>query len=691
MDGKGQIVFGKDISINDQNLEEAEELEDRKRREEEIHNLLSHAMGEFNYDDQSTLNSSVASNDGEHAGILPQEVRTAFEEQYREVSADEQLKVLYEVRVREVIALNNELEKFQKEFKNQEQSLKKKIVLLEIENERKNISLKESQELLAEKVDQIKSLEGQIECMQGKTKNLESNLAELNEENAIFREANRKLEQQVALMERGFPLFNKINDKELQESQRNKISQLEDMLEKTREQNERKEHQYKEATRELKQNLQEKDNFLTEKNILITKLTENYENVQRQCQELLKSVEELKRSKKTVERTESPLEEELRKIREKNESTDILSENIRKVVSNEFQVQVSNLTSENIKLRDMLFNRDKEFKEVEHQLQKMKNLQNENEVLYQKILEIESARQSVEERCIQTSFSSLDNTELTNLQKEKEDICNELAAAHATINELQNTLTLTRQENSQLKIKVNLEQERDVLIKQLQEKAAQFEKIILEKQRKLVQTNMNSVGTNTESKEANGSVLKIKYDASLFQLETKLRKKLKEEFDTKFEKFVEETQQKANAHVCENCKNIKEENKRLIEMRTKDRQCVAKLIERWKEKFLSFQKETQCKIVAFKAAYKQYVTETVTKLEQEYADKHNKLIENIKVISADLGHRNNKLLHYNLQGHTLLSEKLNVIIKSIQQGNEEVTEIEKRCTEKRAALEKSHH
>lgn len=63
---------------------------------------------------------------------------------------------------------------------------------------------------------------------------------QLDQQNAIFREANMKLEQQVALMDRGFPLLNKINNKEFQESQRSKISQLEDMLEKTREQNERK-------------------------------------------------------------------------------------------------------------------------------------------------------------------------------------------------------------------------------------------------------------------------------------------------------------------------------------------------------------------------------------------------------------------------------------------------------------------
>lgn len=105
-------------------------------------------MDEFSYVDQSTMNSSVASNVDVHADILPQEVQTAFEEQYREVSTGEQLKVLYEVRVREVTALNEELEKLRKEVKNQEQSLKKKIVLLEIENEQKNISLTESQELL---------------------------------------------------------------------------------------------------------------------------------------------------------------------------------------------------------------------------------------------------------------------------------------------------------------------------------------------------------------------------------------------------------------------------------------------------------------------------------------------------------------------------------------------------------------
>lgn len=44
MDGKGQNVFGKDISINDQHLEEAEELEDRRRREEEVSFVITQSL-----------------------------------------------------------------------------------------------------------------------------------------------------------------------------------------------------------------------------------------------------------------------------------------------------------------------------------------------------------------------------------------------------------------------------------------------------------------------------------------------------------------------------------------------------------------------------------------------------------------------------------------------------------------------
>ncbi|KAJ8934719.1 hypothetical protein NQ318_004503 [Aromia moschata] len=54
MDNPGTSLFqGPDIKINNsQNNEEEEDLEDQKRRKEELQDLLTAALDDFNYDEE---------------------------------------------------------------------------------------------------------------------------------------------------------------------------------------------------------------------------------------------------------------------------------------------------------------------------------------------------------------------------------------------------------------------------------------------------------------------------------------------------------------------------------------------------------------------------------------------------------------------------------------------------------------
>lgn len=96
-------------------------------------------MDDFNYED-STVNSST--------NVSMDESQTNLIKKYREASHDDQLKVLYEVRVRELKALTEELENLKKEMKHQKDQYMRHLMLSEGEKEQAKMSLQQSQGLL---------------------------------------------------------------------------------------------------------------------------------------------------------------------------------------------------------------------------------------------------------------------------------------------------------------------------------------------------------------------------------------------------------------------------------------------------------------------------------------------------------------------------------------------------------------
>ncbi|KAJ8932780.1 hypothetical protein NQ314_014484 [Rhamnusium bicolor] len=141
MDNPGSSLFqGPDIKINNsQNNEEEEDLEDQRRRKEELQNLLTVALDDFNYD-ESTVNSStnisVASLD-------------EMQQNYRQASdSNEQLKVLYDVRLRELSNIKTEYDNYKGEKTREIDVLKNKLLLSEAEMRQLKISLKNANDLL---------------------------------------------------------------------------------------------------------------------------------------------------------------------------------------------------------------------------------------------------------------------------------------------------------------------------------------------------------------------------------------------------------------------------------------------------------------------------------------------------------------------------------------------------------------
>lgn len=101
-----------------------------------MQNLLTAALDDFNYD-ESTVNSST--------NISLDEIQ----QNYRQASdPNEQLKVLYDVRVRELDSLRQEYNEFKVKTKKDIDVLKNKLLLSEAEMRQSKISLQSMEDVL---------------------------------------------------------------------------------------------------------------------------------------------------------------------------------------------------------------------------------------------------------------------------------------------------------------------------------------------------------------------------------------------------------------------------------------------------------------------------------------------------------------------------------------------------------------
>ncbi|XP_066246315.1 putative leucine-rich repeat-containing protein DDB_G0290503 [Euwallacea similis] len=283
MDNEGLSLFqGTDIQINNsKNIEEEEDLEDQLRRKEELQNLLQANLDDFNYDDStinSSTNTSVLSNDN-------------LNHLYKEaLTPDEQLKVLYEVRCREIQTLKHDFDKVKVEKNKEIEALKKQNLLLEGEIRQFQISLKNSGNLLVDKSETVNTLtktleqkEGQIDKLKEIVANHEADLMAYKSEVA---ELHVKLQSQKGLLN----LDAKYNSEELKKSLENQIEQLQGTLEA-------EVNKFKICSNEKNALRDEVERLVSEKialendNMAIFK---SFEDAQKQCKNLIEVVEVVK-------------------------------------------------------------------------------------------------------------------------------------------------------------------------------------------------------------------------------------------------------------------------------------------------------------------------------------------------------------------------------------------------------------
>ncbi|KRT86466.1 hypothetical protein AMK59_2888, partial [Oryctes borbonicus] len=207
-----------------QNQEEDEDLEEQKRRQEEIQNFLTTAMDEFNYEDQSTVNSSenVSVDDTYNDQSITMQ-------KYKNASLNDQLKVLYEIRVNEVKSLTEQLAQLKMEIQKQKEANGKAVLLLEAEKDKTKITSQQTQVLLVNKTEEISKLKNEIDTLRATVMSLETTVKAVNGEYTLCKQSNNELIEQLELMHNGLTT-NTISDRQLQEQHHAEVSQLHHLL-----------------------------------------------------------------------------------------------------------------------------------------------------------------------------------------------------------------------------------------------------------------------------------------------------------------------------------------------------------------------------------------------------------------------------------------------------------------------------
>ncbi|XP_030749914.1 putative leucine-rich repeat-containing protein DDB_G0290503 [Sitophilus oryzae] len=287
MDNPGISLFqGADININNsQNNEEEEDLEDQIRRKEELQNLIQANLDDFKYDD-STINSS--------ANISLASVDN-FEQTYKDaITPNEQLQVLYQVRVREIQSLKEEFNKHKEKSKEEIDSLKHKNILLEAELRQTKVSLSNAEVLLVEKTQTINNLTNNLAERDKKIEHLTAILKENETELATYKSELTELELKLSSQKGPFNLNAKFISEEYRKSLQEKISKLETCLEKERQKSEQWIKEREVLQEELQRLVVEKLDLEKDNGAILI----NFNSAQSQCKDLISLIESLQKENK---------------------------------------------------------------------------------------------------------------------------------------------------------------------------------------------------------------------------------------------------------------------------------------------------------------------------------------------------------------------------------------------------------
>ncbi|XP_044755654.1 myosin-1-like [Coccinella septempunctata] len=489
MDDPGMSLFqgkGLDIVDNNENQEEAEDLEEQIRRREELQNLLINALDEFKYDD-STMNSStnISVASAEYIDQAYKDVQTPYE----------QLKLLYDIRMKEIQTLKGEFDDYKENMGREMDSLKRRLTLQEAETSQVEISLRNTKSLLVEKTDIIATQEKNLAMKDEEIGSLQKTVEQLEFDVQAYKSTVEELQLKFAMETGPFNVAARVfNVEELQNNHKEQIEKLEAILEEQRRKIEILEKDRIILETDLKRTIENSSENESLQNNTIKLLNDNIESAQNQCKDLLNLVEMLTKEN-----------EHYRNRIHKFESSEPI------LLSNSFKrksLDYDTLVIHNERLKKMLLDKD-----VELTTLKSKTRFYENDV--KELLE----------------YRKMKNLSFSNIQCNQPEHSRILCVAEHEMRKLQDSLVEKQQEIDQLtSINVELEDKIENMIKQtrsdlqnlsnkyklpeletMSEELLNAEEKIKELQQKLEasEAEIESLKSNNSNKDLNNLKLKL--------------------------------------------------------------------------------------------------------------------------------------------------------------------------------------
>ncbi|XP_011637731.1 centrosomal protein of 152 kDa-like isoform X1 [Pogonomyrmex barbatus] len=119
-----------------------------------------------------------------------------------ELNSKEQLEVMYMVRMKEINHLTEQLQQLQLEKEDEKAQMSRRLMLLQAEVERTNLSRNQAQEALVDAKAEITDLQMQMESLKERNAVLEKTNQNITEELNIARDSVIDLQQKIAVLER---------------------------------------------------------------------------------------------------------------------------------------------------------------------------------------------------------------------------------------------------------------------------------------------------------------------------------------------------------------------------------------------------------------------------------------------------------------------------------------------------------
>lgn len=479
MDGPGFTLFqgGTSINVDCQNIEEEEDLEDRRRRAAELGNQLENAFDDLALDDeldntvdnteyQSNFNISMngeiaLGNSFKQYSIKYNQMKDRILSQEDECKDGDkpdlntviyQLKMEVQSKTRELDYVNKMLIEERQCFNTKINEMSKKLSLSEAERERAIMAKGQTHELLVESKTKISDLEACVQSLKEKNKNLENSKSELVLEMDNVKTVMSDFQLRCRMMEKDISRGSHKRDdaafKHLTERNSGHIEMMQQQIDGLRSKLDSTETEFRTLQSRYMELQKSKEAIMLEKAETINTLNKRLEEVQNQCQDLLvrkESDHETSRLKKKILSLEDHIEHLQKTVNDllKQLETKLASEN-----STEKNSGLCKDLDELKRLSDKVCEQEKQIqrlkREENNNLIKFNEKESEISKLCQKIRVLESVQEQAQKK---DESNSKEKDQSKDKCLELEKINKTLSESNAELKQMNQKFVSLRQED----------------------------------------------------------------------------------------------------------------------------------------------------------------------------------------------------------------------------------------------------